>query len=319
MKKKVREKITQTLFGGRTLAKASGLAFSVAAVLPNVLAILVLLGIGAVSALVGGIGDYQTQDWYLYVNYALTQFAFAITAGIFLAYIGKTPKAALQEQKCSWKYFLVAVLLQVGLLSLSELNALFLQFLQRFGYEDAGISLPSMEGFGFVGVLFVVALLPAVFEEIMFRGVLLSGLRGFGKTGAILVCGLLFALYHQNPAQTVYQFCCGAAFALVAIRAGSILPTVLSHFLNNAFILLLYKLGIETFPPVVQWTVIGVSAVCLIFSLGYLLFWDKNEKDKTEENSAGESVEARREFFTFALVGIAVCTLTWVLVLLGGM
>lgn len=316
MKKDTREKITQTLFGARTPAKASGLAFSVAAVLPSVLAILVVLGIGAVDALVGGVGNYQTQDWYLYLSYTLTQLAFAVTAGVFLAYIGKTPKEALREQKCSWKYFLIAVLLQVGLLSLSELNALFLEFLQRFGYEDAGIALPSMEGFGFFGVLFVVALLPAVFEEIMFRGVLLSGLRGFGKTGAILVCGLLFALYHQNPAQTIYQYCCGAAFALVAIRAGSILPTVLSHFLNNAFILLLYKLGIETFPPVIQWTVIGVSAVCLILSLGYLLFCEKEEAKQEQTRGHGEE---KREFFTFASAGIAVCALTWVLVLLGGM
>ena len=50
--------------------------------------------------------------------------------------------------------YLIAFLLQIGLLSLSELNGLFLQFLGKFGYEHTPIVLPSVEGFGFVGVLF---------------------------------------------------------------------------------------------------------------------------------------------------------------------
>ena len=247
------------LLGEPTQASASGIAFSLAAVLPTLLSVIFLIAVGA--------GDYTQEDWYLYVSYLLPQIAFAITA-IWFLYYSKTPlKTAVKNQKCKSRYFLLALLLQVGLLFLSELNALFLQFLGNFGYEDAGINLPSMDGLGFVGVVVVIAVVPAVFEEIMFRGILLKGLKSFGKVGSILLCGALFALYHQNPAQTLYQFCCGAAFALITVRSGSILPTVVSHFFNNMLILMLTKFGVESFSPFVGLAVLGISLTCLIASL----------------------------------------------------
>ncbi|MFR1983946.1 MAG: hypothetical protein ACLS4Z_09725 [Christensenellaceae bacterium] len=44
--------------------------------------------------------------------------------------------------KCAPKYFLIAVLLQVGLFRSRELNGLFLNFLGRFGYKDDPICCP---------------------------------------------------------------------------------------------------------------------------------------------------------------------------------
>ncbi len=294
--------------GEPTTATASGIAFSVATVLPTLLSVLFLIIVGVTQE-----KDYAQADWYLYVGYLLPQIAFAITAFWALRF-SKTPvKEAIKEQKCKPRYFLLALTIQIGLLSLSELNALFLKFLERFGYQDAGIALPNMEGLGFVGVLIVVALIPAVFEEIMFRGVLLKGLKCFGETGAVLLCGALFALYHQNPAQTLYQFCCGAAFALVAIRSGSIFPTILSHFLNNALILTLTKFGVSAFSTPMLVAIVSVSAVCLSGSLVWVFSFDKREKtdksDKTEQ----------KRFFLCAAIGLVVCAITWLAVLVNGL
>ena len=297
--------------GEPTAATASGLAFSVASVLPTLLSLLFLVIVGAMQT-----EGYAQTDWYLYVSYLLPQIAFAITAIWFLRF-SKTPvKTAIAAQKCKPRYFLLALTIQIGLLSLSELNALFLKFLERFGYEDVGITLPNMDGFGFVGVLVVVALVPAVFEEIMFRGVLLKGLKGFGETDAVLLCGALFALYHQNPAQTLYQFCCGAAFALVAIRSGSILPTVLSHFLNNALILTLTKFEISAFSTPVLIAIVSASAACLVGSLVWVFVFDKQEKtEKTDKTDKKD----KKNFFLCASVGIAVCAITWLAVLINGL
>ncbi|MBQ7368237.1 MAG: CPBP family intramembrane metalloprotease, partial [Clostridia bacterium] len=256
-----------TFFGEPTPASSAGGAFSIAAVLPVLFSAIFLIAVGQI--------DYTKTEWGLYIAYILPQLAFAVTA-IWYARQTKTPlKTAIRAQKCKPKYFLLALLLQIGLLSLSELNALFLELLGNFGYEDKGILLPSMNGFGFFGVLFVVAVLPAVLEELMFRGVVLGGLKSFGELGSAVLCGALFALYHQNPAQTLYQFCCGFAFALVALRAGSILPTVFSHFFNNALILGLTKAGIGAFPAPVALAVFGVSLLCLVLSLVWLFHFDK--------------------------------------------
>ena len=305
-----RERKNIKLFGEPTQASASGIAFSLAAVLPNLLSIIFLLAVG--------MGDYQQTDWYLYASYLLPQMSFAITA-IWFLYYTKTPiKAVFKNQKCAPRYFLIALLLQVGLLFLSQLNALFLSFLENFGYEDAGIRLPSMDGFGFIGVLIVVAVLPAILEETIFRGILLGGLKNFGKVGSILLCGALFALYHQNPAQTLYQFCCGVAFALIAVRSGSVLPTVLSHFFNNAFILVLTKFGIESFPAPVLFAIFIVSAICLIISLVWLFVFDKKKNNGDEQTPARDKTE-RERFFIYASIGLAICALTWMAVLISGL
>ena len=298
------------LLGEPTQASASGIAFSLAAVLPTLLSVIFLIAVGT--------GDYAKTDWYLYVSYLLPQMGFAITAIWFLFYT-KTPiKRAVQSQKCKPRYFLLAILLQVGLFFLSELNALFLSFLGNFGYEDVGIRLPSMDGFGFVSVLLVIALLPAVFEEIMFRGILLGGLKNFGKVGSILLCGALFALYHQNPAQTLYQFCCGVAFALITVRSGSVLPTMLSHFFNNAFILALTKFGVESFAGPVFLSIMIASPICLIASLVWLFAFDK-KKDGEKEQAVTLDKNERKRFFIYASVGLAICMFTWLAVLVSGL
>ncbi|MBQ9729090.1 MAG: CPBP family intramembrane metalloprotease [Clostridia bacterium] len=303
-----------SLFGEWEPAKDGGLVYSLSAVLPTVIFLLVTIFLPLFGA---DLENAEGKDWYLYISYLVTPIAFFLIAFWQWRRSGIPVKETAENQRCHWKYFLVAFILQVGLLSFSELNTLFLELLGNFGYVSDPIELPSMNGFGIVGVLLVIALLPAIFEEVIFRGFVLNGLKVFGEAGAILLCGLLFSLYHQNPAQTVYQFFCGAAFALVAVRSGSILPTVFSHFINNALILTLEKFGVTAFPTPVYVTILSVSAVCLLGSLIYLIFVDKKSileevKDWEEERTL------KRRFFLCAAVGIVVCTVTWVSALFMG-
>jgi membrane protease YdiL (CAAX protease family) len=298
-----------------TAAKSSGLAFSVAAVLPSAFGVWFMIVFSLCGVSVSGENGYF--DWYIYLNFLLPQVSFAL-AVLFGLRLYRKPimgsmKQAAVKQKCHVKYFLIAILLQIGLFSLSEINAKFLQFLGEFGYQDAGIPIPSLDGFGVVGVLFVIGVLPAVFEEFFFRGVFLNGVRSFKVWSAVLLCGAFFALYHQNPAQTIYQFIVGSAFALVAIRSGSVFPTVLSHFLNNATIILLTKFGISSFSPTTLWIMLPICAVCLIGSLVYLIFIDKNKPEQSLET--GE----KQNLFKYASAGIAVCGVAWLITLMSGM
>lgn len=296
-------------FGVLTPAKTSGLAYSAAAIIPVVLAGVFTI----VLSLFGLVNEgYDKTEWYTYCSFLLPQLAFALTAALILVWTKSSFQATVRSQACRWKYFLLAVLLQFGLFSLSELNGLFLEFLGRFGYKNEGIVLPSLDGFGVYGVLLTVAVLPAVFEEIIFRGIVLKGLRVFGAVGAVLICGALFSLYHQNPAQTIYQFCCGAAFALLALRAGSILPTVLAHFLNNAAIILLTKWNVDGFSAPVNAVVIVLSALCLLVTLFWLIFKEKQPAQKGEKSE-------RKSFWLFAAVGVFACAASWALALAEGL
>ena len=304
--------VLHSLIGAPTPAKASGLTYSLAAILSVVVAFLFLMAVSAFGLAKEG---YDTTDWYLYCSYLLTPLTFLLVALFVLRWSGQSVGAKIRAQVCPAKYFIIAILLQCGLLCLSQLNELFLGWLAKFGYEDTPIQLPSLDGFGFVGVLFTVAVMPAVFEELIFRGLLLKGMKSFGTIGAVLLNGALFAIYHQNPAQTLYQFCCGAAFAFVAIRAGSILPTIVSHFINNALVIILLKFGKTELQGGVMLAVLIVSILCLIASLVWLFFFDKGKNAPNGEKNKAE----QKHFFTYASVGVAMYALTWISVLLTGL
>lgn len=116
-------------------------------------------------------------------------------------------------------------------------------FFQMAGYSaDKTIFLVdkmsnSLAYFG-LGLL-IYALLPAIAEEIVFRGViqraLLSKFSGFV---AVTISTLLFVLMHGALQQTVYQLVMGIILGFMACVAGNILYSIILHFLNNALVIL---------------------------------------------------------------------------------
>jgi uncharacterized protein len=73
-----------------------------------------------------------------------------------------------------------------------------------------------------------------IFEEVAFRGGLLSAFavrRGAGR--AAVLSALVFALFHLDPVHLAGTFYLGLLFAWLALRTGSIWPSVLAHALNN--------------------------------------------------------------------------------------
>jgi membrane protease YdiL (CAAX protease family) len=113
----------------------------------------------------------------------------------------------------------------------------------RWGYNPDD-SIPMEEKmkesgkFFFLG-LFIYALLPAIAEEIVFRGVILNSLQSkYNGFVAITISTLLFVFTHGALQQTVYQLVMGIMLGYVACVGGSILYSIILHFLNNAFVLL---------------------------------------------------------------------------------
>ena len=300
-----------------TQAKASGVAYSASVMILLALSMIFSIALGAAGIVIKE--NAAKPNWYIYANYLLPQISLFLVAALYFAWLKRPVKQAAKEQKCHPKYFLLAVLLQIGLLSLGTLNDIFLRFLERFGYRPTKLLLPNLDGFGLIGTIFCVAVLPAVFEEIFFRGILLKGLRSFGTVGGIFLCGVLFSLYHQSPVQTVYQFVCGVAFAFMAIKAGSILPTVLSHFLNNTLIIVLTKFGIDGIPTSIYVPYVMITSLCLVGTLAYLFFFDRPiTTEKPKRGQEQEIKNERKRFFVCALVGITVFAINWISALAKG-
>lgn len=83
---------------------------------------------------------------------------------------------------------------------------------------------------------FVIAFLPAIAEEMFFRGFVLSSLLKRVKPWmAIVVSALLFGIFHMNFVQIIPATLTGVILAYITYKSKSIYPAMLMHFLNNAF------------------------------------------------------------------------------------
>lgn len=87
--------------------------------------------------------------------------------------------------------------------------------------------------------LFVVAVLPAVLEEMVYRGFILQTLRRYGDGLAILVSAILFGLMHGNILQIPFAFLIGLVMGFMVVQTGNIWMAVALHFTNNAIAVLL--------------------------------------------------------------------------------
>ena len=83
--------------------------------------------------------------------------------------------------------------------------------------------------------LFFMAFLPCVIEELAYRGVMFGSFHEAGRLKAILMSGFLFGLMHMNFNQMAYAVVIGLVFGFVVEATGSIIPTMIMHFLINGF------------------------------------------------------------------------------------
>lgn len=100
--------------------------------------------------------------------------------------------------------------------------------------EQSRLILETLERMPLSQAVFFTAVVPAVSEEILFRGFLLSGLRGGMKRGAaILTCGVIFGVFHFLIFKFITTTILGIVLAYLVWQSRSIIPAVLAHLLHN--------------------------------------------------------------------------------------
>lgn len=117
-------------------------------------------------------------------------------------------------------------------------------------------------------LLLVMAFLPAVVEEITFRGVIFGQLRArMSKSSALVLQALLFGAVHGSLVRLLPTAGLGLMLGWVCLKTRSIWPAVLAHFLTNAIAIMLETKGspevMETLSQPSAWAFAGLGAVGL--------------------------------------------------------
>lgn len=161
----------------------------------------------------------------------------------------------------------------------------------------------------------VFALLPAICEEIAFRGIVIGSLEKYGDKVALVISSLLFALLHHSLSNMIFAFCSGIILGLVRRLAGSILPSMIVHFFNN--VLGVAAAVLSDIIPTEDYMLFYYTTVIVLFLMALAaLILLKKRKLETFDFSSADSVLSDKEKFGIALKGLMFIFAVFVLLIL---
>lgn len=109
---------------------------------------------------------------------------------------------------------------------------------------------------GLWAILLLMAVAPAIIEELAYRGFILSGLEGMrNRWQAILITSVLFGLAHFAIQQAIITFVIGMILGVIAIKTRSLIPCMIYHATHNSITVLLPRIDTSTVDgsPVLPW------------------------------------------------------------------
>ncbi len=119
-------------------------------------------------------------------------------------------------------------------------------------------------------LLLLVAVLPAICEEITFRGVFLHALRRrFHPVLLCLVVGVVFALFHMNLVRLLPTAAIGVALTALTLLTGSIFPAMVWHAINNTMAIVAGRADVDLL-ALDPWVYL---AAAIVGALAFALVW----------------------------------------------
>jgi sodium transport system permease protein len=173
----------------------------------------------------------------------ITQLVVFLTPILLMtAVLTSSPLQTLLLKLPKWRTIPAALMLAVFLHPLA--NVLQSAFTQLYPVsEEMKNSLDKFSQIlnqaGIWQLLIVIAVLPAICEELAFRGFILSGFRHIGrKWRAIVITACFFGVVHGIIQQSLLACLLGVVLGFLAVQSGNILPCIVFHLTHNSLALL---------------------------------------------------------------------------------
>ncbi len=147
---------------------------------------------------------------------------------------------------------------------------------------------------GVLEVIFFIAIVAPVGEELLFRGLFQYGLvKNRGRLKGVFYSSLFFAVFHMIPWQAFGAFPAGLTLGFIALKANSVFPSILAHGLFNLLPIVLLNAGdsfaipgynvIPCTEEVVHTPLSLVITAAFVFSGGMYMFSRGLEDTKLEQ------------------------------------
>lgn len=171
---------------------------------------------------------------------AMTQVMIICLPLLFAYYIKTDFKKTFSLQKVNLKQILGGILIWMGgfvLINLITQITLYL-FPQNMEVAEALTDAIIIKD-NLVLNLAIVALMPAICEEIFFRGFIFTSFKGKSSSKiAIITSGILFGFMHMDFLRIIPTSILGIIFAYTVYKSESIFIAMILHFINNSIAVL---------------------------------------------------------------------------------
>ena len=272
----------------------SGMAFCWAIFTPQIFAIIFVSALMIVASMIG-----QTYE-SLIENLVVNAISILISPLAFLTVfylVNKRKKVDWKSAtgfsfKLNWINVIVCIIISfICVFGVNDFVTLFDVLISLTGFKGVyALPLPLTNGWWLVLNLVLLAVLPAIMEELVFRGIIFNGLKQYGKNIAVFGSALLFALMHGGIEQTIYPIIVGVILGLVMLKTNNIVYPIIIHFFNNAIVVVynfIYTLLNGNAMQVYEITTMGVisaivyfiASICVVYAL--IKFVIKKQKKVT--------------------------------------
>lgn len=218
------------------------------------------------------IGSLATMKWGIY-GVLLQQLMILLIPLVYAIYLKCDMKKMFALKLPSVQVLIGTVFLFAGAYVLNLLMAYGLSFVLEQSAQNVEETFAILYDAPFWLVVFVIAVLPAIGEELLFRGFTFTTIRQkCSAISTILIVSAIFGVYHMSLIKFFTTAFLGICLAFLVETSGSILPGMLFHFINNFFAALLSCYG-ETVTkriPILQQDRFSAVEICVMLLISGL-------------------------------------------------
>lgn len=199
---------------------------------------------------------FVSKDLGLLISVVVMNFVFVLV--VLFAYKTKTiekPKRILN--------FKILIYIALAVACYFALYPIVLSFNKLFKVPVTKLEISNV---GYIYSIFSRVLIPAICEELLFRGIIYKGLETKSKTFAILISALMFSIFHMSKEQFIYPLLMGLLLGVIMAYENNIIYCIIVHIVNNS--LALVNIGFYFN----HWTYFVVAAIMFVAFVGVMLF-----------------------------------------------
>lgn len=260
------------------------------------LSVITLMCVALIFAIIFKIDITETTLFFnTAVGYLLCTIAMDLALVLVFFHFNKKTDNQIAAKPSVKKIFLYLLIAISTFFALCPIITCIDSFLVKINFQLNTIPYSLTTGNYFISIISL-AILPAICEELLFRGIIFKGLKPYGKIFSISVSAILFSLFHMSLDQTVYPLLIGLLLGVIMYYENNILYTILIHLTNNFLSLTLAYFNISLI--FTHWSYILIAIILLISFLTIVLYF----VIKNNRNSASNKPTSKETLFLIVII-----------------